>query len=550
MSDNDRTGGGAWSRREWLKSAAAGTASLAAGATAHAQVRGGDRRDDDRRGRPDRRNRDAVVGDVGLVNGTFIDGRGVVASAMTIRNGRIANVGRLESIAPDTPVVNLHGRTVIPGLIDSHVHYTRAGVNPGYEARRIERAFSIRELQETIAQRARSVPRGAFITCVGGWNHTQFAEARRPTKAELDEAAPRHAVYISGTGAGTGAITNSLGQAFFSARGIAVDAVTGGLAEAAAFAALQSVQTPEDKLRGTLEMNTHANSLGLTTVMNNGNFPDLEFPLQLWREERLTIRMRPLYPANTPEEAEARIVNNFSHGGRPLGHDLFRVTGFGERIGGNDTTSTMFEPTSRVIAQHRWMMYQHSISLAENDFHIAAFQRIADEFPIDGLRWAIIHVQRIDAARLQALKDLGAGALPQTWTYLGTAGGPPFRDILDSGVFTGGGTDSTNVAALDPWSALFYMTTGRNVAGTLTNPGQQISRLEALRMYTEGSAYAAFEEDHLGSFEEGKLADLVVLSDDYLTVPEDKLRKVESVLTLVGGQAVYAARPFDNLLDK
>ena len=548
MSENDRTRGDAWSRREWLKGVAAGTAGWAAGTTVDAQVRGGDRRDDD--GRGGRRNRDGVVGDVAFVNGTFIDGRGVVASAMTIRNGRIVNVGRLEAIGSDTPVVNLHGRTVIPGLIDSHVHYTRAGVNPGYEARRIERAFSIREVQETIAQRARSVPRGAFITCVGGWNHTQFVEARRPTKAELDEAAPRHAVYISGTGAGTGAITNSLGQAFFTARGIAVDNVTGMLADAPAFAALQSVQTPEDKLRGTLEMNTHANSLGLTTVLNNGNFPDLEFPLQLWREDRLSIRMRPLYPANTPEEVEARILNNFSHGGRPLGHDLFRVTGFGERIGGNDTTSDLFEPTSRVIAQHRWMMYQHSISLAENDFHIAAFQRIADEFPIDGLRWALIHVQRIDATRLQALKDLGAGALPQTWPYLGTAGGPPFRDIMDSGVFTGGGTDSTNVAALDPWSALFYMTTGRNVAGILTNAGQQISRLEALQMYTEGSAYAAFEEDHLGSFVEGKLADLAVLSDDYLTVPEDRLRKVESVLTLVGGRVVYAARPFTNLLDK
>ena len=189
---------------------------------------GSDRRDDDGRGGLARRNRDAVVGDVAFVNGTFIDGRGVVASAMTIRNGRIANVGRLESVGADTPVVNLHGRTVIPGLIDSHVHYTRAGVNPGYEARRIERAFSILELQETIAQRARSVPRGAFITCVGGWNHTQFVEARRPTKAELDEAAPRHAVYISGTGGGTGAITNSLGQAFFTARGIAVDRRYGG----------------------------------------------------------------------------------------------------------------------------------------------------------------------------------------------------------------------------------------------------------------------------------------------------------------------------------
>ena len=98
---------------------------------------------------------------------------------------------------------------------------------------------------ETIAQRAHSVPRGAFITCVGGWNHTQFVEARRPTKAELDDAAPRHAVYISGTGGGTGAITNSLGQAFFAARGIAVDNVTGMLADAPAFAALQSVQTAE-----------------------------------------------------------------------------------------------------------------------------------------------------------------------------------------------------------------------------------------------------------------------------------------------------------------
>jgi predicted amidohydrolase YtcJ len=93
------------------------------------------------------------------------------------------------------------------------------------------------------------------------------------------------------------------------------------------------------------------------------------------------------------------------------------------------------------------------------------------------------------------------------------------------------------------------MTTGRNVAGVLTNPGQQISRLEALRMYTLGSAYVAFEEDHIGSFEEGKLADLAVLSDDYLTVPEHRLRKVESVLTLVGGRAVYADRPFTDLVD-
>jgi predicted amidohydrolase YtcJ len=541
----------AWSRRQWIKSTAAGAAAGAAALAGGIPLNG-----QSGRGRPDqaggggrgRGGQGAIVGDVALVNGSFVDGRGVVATAMTIKHGRIVDVGHGTAVGPDAQVVNLGGRTVIPGLFDSHVHYTRAGVNPGYEARRIERAFSIAELQEAIAQRARSVPAGAFITCVGGWNHTQFAEARRPTKAELDEAAPDHAVYISATGGGTGALTNSRGEAFFTAHGVAVASATGLVGNAtAALSALQAVQTNEDKARGTLEMNTHANSLGLTAVMNNGNFPDLEFPLQLWREGRLTIRMRPLYGANSPEEAEARILNNFSHGGRPLGHELFTVTGFGERIGGNDTMSDLFEPTARVIAQHRWMMYQHSISQVENDFHIAAFQQINETYPLDGLRWALIHVQRIDASRLYALKQLGVGALPQTWPYLGAAGGPPFRDIVDSGVFTGGGTDSTNVAALDPWAALFYMTTGRNVAGVLTNPGQQISRLEALKMYTEGSAYVAFEEDSMGSFVEGKYADLAVLSEDYLSVPEHRLRKIESLLTLVGGKAVYAASPFSDL---
>ena len=226
----------------------------------------------------------------------------------------------------DVAVVDLGGRTVIPGLFDAHVHYTRAGVNPGYEARRIERAFSIAELQEAIAQRAESVPPGAFITCIGGWNHTQFAEARRPTKAELDAAAPKHAVYISGTGGGTGAITNSLGRTFLAAEGVMVDEATGVVASAAAaVAALQAVQTPNDRLRGTADLNAHANSLGLTGVINAGNLADQEFALRLWRQEKLTIRMRPLFPADSPQEVEARVLNNFSQAGRAVGDDLFRV---------------------------------------------------------------------------------------------------------------------------------------------------------------------------------------------------------------------------------
>ena len=142
---------------------------------------------------------------------------------------------------------------------------------------------------------------------------------------------------------------------------------------------------------------------------------------------------------------------------------------------------------------------------------------------------------------------LGVGASAQTWTYLSAGGGPPFRRIVDSGIRAGVGTDSTNVAALDPWLALFYMTTGRNLAGHLTNGGQQISRVEALRMYTEGAAWFSFDDHHVGSFEEGKYADLAVLSHDYLTVPDHMIRKIDSVLTLVGGRIVHAVAPFARL---
>jgi predicted amidohydrolase YtcJ len=190
------------SRRDLLKAALAGAAAYV-GSDALAGVR----LDAAQRGGPQ--------ADLLLANGRFVDGRGPVGSGLTIKNGRIAAVGDGRALGTATRTIDLGGRTVVPGLFDAHVHYARAGVNPGYEARRIERAFSIAELQDTIAKRAASVPAGAFITCIGGWNHTQLAENRRPTRAELDAAAPKHGVYISGTGGGTGAITNSVGRAFF-----------------------------------------------------------------------------------------------------------------------------------------------------------------------------------------------------------------------------------------------------------------------------------------------------------------------------------------------
>jgi predicted amidohydrolase YtcJ len=483
-----------------------------------------------------------VTPDLALTNGRFVDYRGLVGDTLLLGNGRIRQVGT--GIRPERgiPSVDLDGRTVIPGLVDAHVHYTRAGVNPGWQERRVERAFSIAELQETLAAKARSVPRGEFITCIGGWNHLQFAEARRPTRAELDEAAPEHAIYLSATGGGTGAIANSRAARFFDARGIAVDAENGVVAAPNdALAALREGQTEADRLRGTEELNAYAASVGLTTVVNAGNFDDQRYPLALWREDRLDVRMRPLYPADTPLQVEARARENFDQAGRAVGDDLYRPSGFGERIGGMNTMSDAFEPTAAAIARAGWLLQQHSITSEENAFHLTAFERIARETPLAPLHWALLHLQEISDEHLQALGRLGCGASAQTWTYLSTGGGPPFRRIVDSGIAAGVGTDSTNVSALDPWLTLFYMMTGRNLAGELTNDGQQISRLEALRLYTLGAAWFCFDEGDVGSFEEGKLADLAVLSDDFMNCSEEDLRRIESVLTLVGGRVVHSA---------
>src|SRR5690606_18552055 len=138
-----------------------------------------------------------------------------------------------------------------------------------------------------------NVPPDEFITCIGGWNPLQFREARLPTRAELDEAAPDHAVYLSASARGGGAVTNGRGAAFFATRGAAVDAETGVVASANdALAALRAVQTDDDRLRGTAELNAYAASVGLTTVVNAGNFEDQHFPLALWRDGRLDVRMR------------------------------------------------------------------------------------------------------------------------------------------------------------------------------------------------------------------------------------------------------------------
>jgi hypothetical protein len=506
--------------------------------------------------------------DLALINGRFLtmDDKDSVVSAVAIRNGHIAEVGRqAQAIGPCAQTINLRGATVIPGLIDSHVHFIRCGLNPGHEVRIIELAASIPELQQMISERAQTVPPGEFITCVGGWNVNGLSEGRLPTVAELDAAAPNHPVYLSTTGTG-GGVTNTLGRAFFESKGVVVSAA-GTLNTADGFIALRQAELAGDpsvsnRLTGTEEVIDFVSGLGMTMVHDVGGnggftgnptlFVDLEpydQALDLWREGNLKVRMRPfLYSDHDPgfDVARARIDNNLIR----LGDEVFRLLGVGERVN-TSTTNPGFIDHCIYAAAHGWTVQQHSSNQDEITLHVEAFREANEEAPIEKLRWSLTHVNSITDAQIQALIAMRTGVTIQGTAYTsgtatGGSGGTPFRRILDqmgaAAIPVGGGSDATNVGPLNPWLMMYFMTTGKNNAGVVINtPGQSCTRLEALRMYTIGSAYFSFDDGEIGSIEKGKLADLAVLSGDPLTVSDDEFKKLRSVLTLQGGKIVHGS---------
>jgi predicted amidohydrolase YtcJ len=543
MSHHHRNGE-AFSRRQFIKATAAGAATIAAGATlsgSAVRAAGKDTACDGAR-------------DWHLVNGNFLtmDAGNSVATSVVIRDGRIVKVsgpGRQDdsggsALGPCAQTINLRGATVIPGLIDSHVHYIRAGQLPGYQVRIVETAASIPELLQMIFDRTKTVPAGQFITNVGGWNINGLTEARLPTLAELDTAALNNPVYLSTTGAG-GAVTNSLGRQFFQSKGVAVNP-NGTLNANAALAALQAAQSDADRQRSTADFNDFAASLGVTMVTDMGvagaavdGIPGYNYALNLWRAGNARVRLRSFLNSSDDSGfsiAQARIVNSF----RQIGDEVFRTNGIGERVNAS-TTAAGFPDFCKFAAQQGWMLTQHSLTSTEVDFHIAAYQFAKQFGPIDQLRWSLDHVNPISDSQIAAVKNLGIGLRLQGWNYTSAApAGPPWRKLVDSGIPLGAGTDSTNVGPFNPWLMMYYMTTMRNNAGVAATPAnQQITRIEALRMYTIGSAYFSFDEHHLGSIEVGKLADLVVLSDNPLSVSDTQLKRLHSTLTMQAGRVVY-----------
>lgn len=518
------------------------------------------------------------VSRLALVDGKIhtMDARGSVVGEVLIEDGQFVDVGRRVDRA-GARVVSLRGRTVVPGLIEGHVHFVSLANRPGWHVV-IENAQNIAEIQRMLADRRAGrgkgfvagtpVPEGQFITAMGGWHVNMFAEHRLPTRAELDAAVSDRPVLLFQGGTGPCA-TNSLGKAFLETVSDALSgpvvvgddgSIASGAQSRAALYHLRARQTFDDKKRSALDAMTYSGSLGLTSLLdqtlppspgpinpgqglpNLDHFRMYDALLALHRDEKTFIRLQTNFLHNETDPALPELRDRLNNQFQLFGDDLMMTGAIGEWGAAGDGTGAAWIEAQRVIAQARWRNTNRTLTLAALEAEVAGYEAVHAEFGISGLRWTIHHVQVATDDLLNRLKAMGCGVQTGSWRYVSgtpTAAGSPFRLVLDNGIQAGIHMDGVHIAPLTPWQSLYYAVTGVNALGVLINGGQQITRQEAMRLYTRENAWHLNMEDRIGSIEKGKLADLVVLDRDYFTVPDEELKRISPVLTLVGGEVVH-----------
>jgi predicted amidohydrolase YtcJ len=530
----------------------------------------------------------AQPADTLLVNGKIltVDRAFSTREALAIRDGRIVTLGGNPEIrrlaGPLTRVIDLEGRTAIPGLIDSHLHAIRAALSFSTEVNWIG-ATTITEAVARIHEAAQTKKPGSWLIVAGGWNVDQFRERRRPNQAELVAAAPANPVYVQ-LGYGWAMLTPAAFQSLHitsdadlaahgrlerDAAGKPTGAIIGGQDAIIALFDRLPKPTLAEQVEGTRKFFRELNRLALTGVVDPGGNnlapDDYQALFQVWRQAEMTVRVAYTLCGLTPG-AE---LDDYKSWTRLLpmgfGDDWLRFNGVGERItaamNNNDrpteTDREKYYQIAQWAADRGLSLTMHWPRDASVGQLLDIFERVDRNTPIAPLRWSIAHLNDASPRTLERMKALGVGWTVQDAMYFGgaqfveQAGAqaarrvPPVNTAQRIGVVIGAGTDAHRVASYNPFTALQWFLDGKTVAGVaIRGPEETPTRAEALRFYTLGSAWFSHDDGRRGSLEAGKLADLAVLSKDYMTVPVDQIGGIESLLTLVGGKIVYASAPF------
>ena len=519
--------------------------------------------------------------DLILTNGRIhtMDARNTVARTISIRDGRFATVG---DTAParraGDRVIDLRGRTVVPGLIEPHVHIVSLANRPGYHTI-LENTRSIREVQEALAARRKDVPAGQWITSMGGWHPNQWKEHRHPTRQELDEAVADCPVLLYERFTGPCA-TNSMGKAYFDMMdagapvhpdikpvktsdtgAIAGAGFAGGGPSASALFYLRRLQSFDDKLRSTTEAMRYSVAVGLTSHLDQVLFPTpgplhpsqilsnldqyrMYDPwLALHRDNKTIVRLQTnfLQNQNNPAlpELKERLRNQFQY----FGDDMMMTGSIGEWAAPLGA-GAVWREAQRLVAQAGWHNENSVHNIPELTQVVDAYEAVNKEFDITKQRWVVHHVPVVTKDLLDRLHALGCGVQMGAFQWVTSSDpkvivGAPFRTILDHGIPAGIHGDGVHIAPLNPWQHIYFAVTGLNSFGARVNGNDQITRQEALRTFTGANAWFLRMEDRIGSIETGKLGDLVVLDRDYFAVPDEEIKQVRSVLTIVGGKIVH-----------
>ena len=541
----------------------------------------------------------AQTADTILINGKVLtmDSKSSVVEAIALNGSRILAVGSTADIrkqaAPDAKVIDLGGRTVIPGMTDSHIHALRAGLTYSTEVSWIG-VPSLAQALNLIREAARSSRPGTWIKVGGGWTELQFQEKRGPTVAELVSAAPDYPVYVqrlynTAWITPVGLKTMDLGpntqipggKAEQDSNGNLTGVVTGNNATFNFLTAKIPTATFEQQVEGTKKYFRELNRLGLTginDVTGGGMFPVHYRPVQtVWRNNEMTIRVVFHVQSNNRGRELEDIKDYAKFTPQGFGDDMLRFGGVAEALTqgmfDGSTVGLIFNPTdkdkedfyqaAKWAAENGLTVHQHAATDRAASMILDAFERVNKEIPITNLRWQITHIEDATDETLRRMKTLNMGwSVQDRLLYAGqiflkvlgpeaALRAPPIKTGLKMGLMVAAGTDSDQVAPYNPFVSLRWLLDGKAIDGTkMRGPDESPTREEALRMYTINAAWFSSDDDKRGSIEPGKYADLAVLSDDYMTVPVDKIADLHSLLTMVGGKPVYAEGPFATLTAK